>query len=249
MGRSDADLDAIYQGHGARLVALPDCLTELPSVDGMSLLPAGAKFYVRHFQREVVCGLYSGRVVRHDDAGLLAWVAKGSRHWFPYMPDGRIMRDTPLPQWHGAAWVWTPWVAPRDMLTWQPPDTPYSVHFWFEEGKFTNYYVNFGGPAVVWREGELSGVDTEDWDLDMLVDPDLTWRYKDEEDLLIRSQWPDLYWVDDPARVYDVARTVVALVEAGAFPFDGTWRDFSPPATGPIVDTTLPPGWDRPRHH
>ena len=206
----------------------------------------GKRFYVRHFQREVVCGLYVGQVVRHDGDGLLVWTPRGSRHWFPYMPDGRIMRQTPLPEWHAAVtdWIWTPWPAPRDVLAWYPPQAPYSVQFWFDEGAFTNYYVNLGGPTVVWPKG----ADTEDWDLDILVDPDLSWRYKDEEDLLVRSQWPQFYWVDDPARVYDVAGGVVALVDAGVFPFDGTGRDFPPPTTRPIVDPALPAGWDRPRH-
>jgi hypothetical protein len=213
----------------------------------MVRLPIGERFYVRHFQREVVCGLYVGEVVRHDDDGLLVWTPRGSRYWFPYMPDGRIMRQTPLPQWQAAAadWVWTPWTNPRSVLAWYPPKVPYSVMLWFDEEKFTNYYVNLGGPTVVWD----GGADTEDWDLDILVDPDLSWRYKDEEDLKARSQWPDLYWVDDPTRVYDAARDAVSLVESGAFPFDGTWRDFAAGARArPIVDPALPPGWDRPRH-
>lgn len=36
------------------------------------------------------------------------------------------------------------------------------------------------------------------------------------------------------------------MVEAGAFPFDGTWCDFRPdPAWA--VPAELPAGWDRPR--
>ena len=163
------------------------------------------------------------------------------------MPDGRIMRQTPLPEWQAAVadWVWTPWTNPRSVLAWYPPKAPYAVLLWFDGATFTNYYVNLGGPAVVWD----AGADTEDWDLDILADPDLSWRYKDEEDLLARSQWPQLYWVDDPVRVYDAAREAVALIESGAFPFDGTWRDFAAGADPtPIVDASLPPGWDQPRH-
>ena len=38
---------------------------------------------------------------------------------------------------------------------------------------------------------------------------------------------------------------MIALAEAGEFPFDGTWCDFTPPADW-TTPAGLPPGWDRP---
>jgi hypothetical protein len=215
----------------------------------MSRLPAGEKLYVRHFQREVVCGLYVGQVVRHDDDGLLMWTPQRSHHWFPFMPDGRPMRGTPLPEWHGAAWVWQPVVSRRSVLRWYPPTAPYSIEAWFDGDVLSNYYANLGGPAAVWCDADGHGADTEDWDLDVWIDPDLSWRLKDEQDIRERSGWPELYWVDDPAQVYEVGLEIVAQVEARAFPFDGSWRDFASGHTAePLIDPALPPGWDRPRH-
>ena len=43
-----------------------------------------------------------------------------------------------------------------------------------------------------------------------------------------------MYWVDDEAAVWAEGRRVVELIEAGAFPFDGTRTDFRP---DPTVDT------------
>ena len=98
-------------------------------------------------------------------------------------------------------------------------------------------------------DGRPDQVRFEGRDLDVWIEPDLTWSYKDEDELRTRAQWPDLYWVDDPARVYETAREVVALVEAREFPFDGSWLHATPdPAPAPIIDATLPAGWDRPRH-
>lgn len=41
---------------------------------------------------------------------------------------------------------------------------------------------------------------------------------------------------------------MIALAEAGAFPFDGTWLDFRPDPAWPPIPPDLPDGWDRPRH-
>ena len=200
-------------------------------------LPIGGSCYLRHFQRETISGLYPARVVWHDDDGLLLWTPQSSRYWFPYMPDGRMMRDTPLPEWHGAEKVWRPYEVPHAVLGWHARGVPYSVLLFFRDGAFANYYVNIQEPTVAWHDGELFGADTEDWDLDVLVDPDLTWRLKDVDELETRMRWPDLYWVADPRRVHGIVAEVVAVVEAGAFPFDGTWRDFTPdPQWSPIVD-------------
>ncbi|MET0422634.1 MAG: DUF402 domain-containing protein, partial [Actinoplanes sp.] len=87
------------------------------------------------------------------------------------------------------------------------------------------------------------------WDLDVWIAPDRTWRWKDEQDLADRLAFPGQYWVDDPRRVREAGAEVVALVESGAFPFDGTSCDFRPdPDWNPVVADAPPRGWDRPRH-
>jgi arginyl-tRNA synthetase len=49
----------------------------------------------------------------------------------------------------------------------------------------------------------------------------------------------------DEAAVREEGLRVVKEIEAGAFPFDGTWTDFTPDPSWPVPDQ-LPPGWDRP---
>ncbi len=86
-----------------------------------------------------------------------------------------------------------------------------------------------------------------DWDLDVVIQPDRTWRWKDEEEFVERLRDPELYWVDDEERVRQAGRQVIELAEEGVFPFDGTWCDFDPPAHwGPLQSEQPPRGWDRP---
>jgi hypothetical protein len=83
----------------------------------------------------------------------------------------------------------------------------------------------------VWRRRAVAYLDTVDWDLDIWVQPDRTWTWKDEDLFVERLAHADAYWVDDEPRVRRAGAAVVALVEAGAFPFDGTWCDFSEPTS------------------
>nr|BFE67890.1 hypothetical protein GCM10020092_011910 [Actinoplanes digitatis] len=78
-------------------------------------------------------------------------------------------------------------------------------------------------------------MDTRDQSLDVLVGADRGWRLKDEEDLAAL----------DPAEAAAVRAEggrVTGLVDAAAFPFDGSRLDFRPP--GDWTPATLPPWWD-----
>jgi hypothetical protein len=84
-----------------------------------------------------------------------------------------------------------------------------------------------------------------DQDLDIWVTPDRSWRWKDEAEFAERLGFPENYWVSDEAAVRAEGRRVVKLIEAGEFPFDGTWCDFAPDPQW-TVPAQLPAGWDRP---
>jgi hypothetical protein len=91
----------------------------------------------------------------------------------------------------------------------------------------------------------VAGVDTVDQDLDIVVSPDRTWQWKDEEEFAERLALPDRYWVPDEDAVWAEGRRVIKRIEAGEFPFDGTWTDFVPDPSWPVPHT-LPAGWTRP---
>ena len=187
------------------------------------------------------------RVVSDDERGLLLWLARGSAVANEVTADGRGMRAMPFPEWLGSAYrlqVGT-WQGPG-VLKLLPPDAAHSV-WWFRDdaGAFTAWYVNLEEPGVRWDDGAVAGVDVVDQDLDIVVRPDLSWEWKDEDEFADRLAFPADYWVTDEAAVRAEGERLVKRIEAGEFPFDGTWTDFAPDPSW-AVPTSLPGGWDRP---
>ncbi|SDT27442.1 DUF402 domain-containing protein [Actinoplanes derwentensis] len=208
----------------------------------------GEVVYLRHWQRDRLGMVVPQRVVEDRGDAVVLWVAAGTRGWHFNMPDGRGITATPLPEWSSSERVPAPHTIGHGALTWVPRGRDYSIRWFFTpEGHFYRWYGNLEAPSVTWRDGDLAGVDTTDWDLDVVIDPDRTWRWKDEEEFADRLAMPDSYWVDDEDRVRRAGKEIVALVEAGAFPFDGTWCDFTPDPSWPATPGDLPPGWDRGR--
>jgi hypothetical protein len=231
-------------------------------------LARGRVLVRRHFQRAgQLCRVWAGHVAADDERGLWLWIASGSVSVELRAADGRTIRDMPFAEWGYVHKVLceVPWRG--DVLMLHPPNAEYSVWFFFEpDGTFRNWYVNLERPTVRWEDGAwddgawddgvwddgawdgggLAGVDTSDHDLDIVVEPDRTWRWKDEEEFAEHLRHPDVYWVSDPDAVRAAGERVVKLVEVGEFPFDGTGTDFRPPADWP-VPAAMPAGWDRPR--
>ena len=186
------------------------------------------------------------RVVSDDERGLLVWLERGTRVINEVAADGRGMRAMPFSEWVGLDYRLHQgtWQGPG-VLKFMPPGEAHSV-WWFrdDQGRFTGWYVNLEAPVIRWDDGGVAGVDMVDQDLDIMVAPDRTWRWKDEDEFAERLAFPGHYWVPDPDAVWAEGRRVVKQIEAGEFPFDGTWTDFTPdPSWGPGV---LEPGWDRP---
>ncbi len=191
--------------------------------------------------------VHPGRVISDDERGLLIWVARGSVVAVERSLDGRGPRDFPFADWMAQAREprTARWNGPG-VLRFFPPGENHSVWFFRDdEGAFTEYYVNLEESAVRWDDGGAAGIDVIDQDLDIVARADGTWRWKDEDEFAERLARPDLYWVPDEAAVWAEGRRVIKRIEAGAFPFDGTWCDFRPdPSWEP--PTELPKGWDRP---
>ncbi|MEV0902454.1 DUF402 domain-containing protein [Actinoplanes sp. NPDC049802] len=207
----------------------------------------GETVYLRHAQRDQVGLLLPLRVVEDRGDAVVLWAPAGTRGWHANMPDGRTMAQTPLPEWSATPRIPAPHIVDHGVLSWHPRGRDYSIRWFYRtDGTFYRWYANLEAPPVLWRDGGLAGLDTADWDLDVVIEPDRTWEWKDEEVFRQRLTMPEAYWVDDEERVRRAGEEVIALVEAGAFPFDGTWCDFRPDPAWPSLPTELPPGWDRP---
>ncbi len=211
-------------------------------------LIAGETVYIRHFQRDQLGGLFPLQVVHDRPDGVLLWAPTGTTYWNFDMLDGRTLTQTPLREWTEARRLPVSSTTDHALLSWHPAESDYSIRWFFRpDGQFYAWYANLEAPAVAWRGPGLAGLDTVDWDLDVWIHPDRRWEWKDEELFATRLEIPDAYWVDDADRVRRAGKEVIALVEAGVFPFDGTWCDFQPDPDWPAISRKLPAEWDHPR--
>ncbi len=201
----------------------------------------------RNVRRGRIGWVRPARVVSDDDRGLLLWIARDSAVASEVTEAGLGMRAMPFAEWVVSTYRLATgrWQGPP-LLKFLPTGAAHSV-WWFRDthGRFAHWYVNLEEPGVRWDDGHLAGVDVVDQDLDVLVHPDGRWEWKDEDEFTERLDFPEHYWVTDARAVRAEGERVIALAEAGAFPFDGTWCDFVPPADWTTA-RELPPGWDRP---
>jgi len=120
------------------------------------------------------------------------------------------------------------------------PEKYYStLLFWNHESNlFLGYYINFQLPF----KRNLLSIDTLDLELDIDIQPDLSFAWKDVDDYergietgIILPEWVD---------AIEVAKTeVLDLLEKRKYPFDGSWLGWIPDPNWPAP--TLPPNWDK----
>jgi hypothetical protein len=86
------------------------------------------------------------------------------------------------------------------------------------------------------------GIVTFDRSLDIVIDPDRRWRWKDEDHFehIQRFGWIS---AQHAAELRSVGLEVIADVEAGRPPFDDAWIDFAPDLAWPSPE--LPDDWSR----
>ena len=126
-----------------------------------------------------------------------------------------------------------------NVLILTPPETRHAVWWFFAaDGTFDGWYVNLQSPAMRWWGGQ----DIRDHALDIVVGPDRTWQWKDEDEFADRIGHPWFWTEAQAAEIRAEGERVVEQIEAGAYPFDGTFVDFRP-GTPATVD--MPWWWDQ----
>ena len=154
---------------------------------------AGRQVLYRNIDGPRLASVRPCRVISDDDRGLLLWLARGSAVLVEQATDGRGIRDMPFPEWveldHEV--VPTVWQGPG-LLKFIPPEADHSIWFFRDDaGNFTNWYANLEYRALRWDDGSTAGVDVIDQDLDVVVQPDRSWAWKDEDEFterLVRSE-------------------------------------------------------------
>ncbi|MEU0557791.1 DUF402 domain-containing protein [Dactylosporangium sp. NPDC006015] len=183
-----------------------------------------ADFVRRYFRGPHLVWAKATRLVADDDRGLLLWLPEGAEFACRVDADGRPLRAAPTVEAYGAAPLATRTWRGYDVLLLHPPGAAHSVWWFFAGGEFAGWYVNLESPAV--RRG--GGIDVVDHHLDIDVAPDRRWRWKDEDEFTDCIGRPGFWSAEQAAAIRAEGERVAAAVEAGRFPFDGTWCDFTP---------------------
>ena len=145
-------------------------------------------------------------------------------------------------RWHDVnSNTWTlrefAWQTNRLLMVLEPLKYYSTFYFWdHATNRFLCYYINFQLPY----QRSHCGFDTLDLELDLVVDPAFTWKWKDEDIYHegIRAGCIQQHWVEAIDRAQ---QEVFARLQARCYPLDGAWIDWRPnPAWNPPV---LPTGW------
>ena len=120
------------------------------------------------------------------------------------------------------------------------PNTYYSTMFFWraDSNDFLLYYINFQLPF----QRSHCGIDTLDLDLDLIINPDFSFRWKDEDDYqkaidheVIMPEW---------TQAIEIAKKEIFYkLEKRQYPYDGSWLNWMPDPDW--LPPKLPKNWDK----
>jgi hypothetical protein len=163
------------------------------------------------------------RLVEESDDLVVGWTPPGAERWIP-VDDGD--REIRIPQ---DDWRLGVRRTRLHSLVLIRSGRFHSVWLFWEHERFLHWYVNFEEPLGPTR----LGFDYKDWKLDLIVDPDGTRRWKDEDEL----EDADRQGIVDADTVWGEAERVVADP-----PWPTGWEDWRPDPSWPVP--RFPNGWD-----
>ena len=121
----------------------------------------------------------------------------------------------------------------------QPEKFYSTILFWnVESNEFLCHYINFQLPF----QRKSAVVDTLDLDLDLIINPDYTYEWKDIDDYQKAIAHGGILpeWIQG---IEDAKPEVFDMLNRRQYPFDGSWLDWLPnPAWSPPMLST---NWDK----
>lgn len=176
--------------------------------------------------------IWRGRVWRAQAFRLLEESSERIALWSPaeapvFLPTDSEGRRLRIP---AEGWTLEQTAAGRESLCLARPRESHSIWlFWDDEQRFSHWYVNLEEPL---RRTPI-GFDTFDHKLDLIVQPNGSWRWKDEDELEEAARRGIL----DAAEVRAEGERVLA-----AWPFPTGWEDWRPDPAWPAPQ--LLSGWE-----
>jgi hypothetical protein len=181
----------------------------------------------RYLRGDYVTWAQAVSVVSDDDSGLLLWIPQGSGFACRESPAGERLREVPLEAYASSSLVLDKWRHTSCLILIRP-QVRHSVWWMFRDGRFDGWYVNLEEPARRWSARDVTGIDTIDHGLDVVVSADRRWRWKDEQDFTDYVGEPGYWSAEEAGRIRAEGSAAIATLAAGGFPFDGRWCDFRP---------------------
>jgi hypothetical protein len=129
------------------------------------------------------------------------------------------------------------WTTHHVLIEVRPGDAFDIRHFWAEDWSFRGWYVNLQQPVARVR----TGFDTADHVLDIWVDPDGTWRWKDEHEMA-EAVRIGRFGTEEAATIRQAGESVIPRIETRQPPFDGSLVSWRPDPAWSLP--SLPGNWN-----
>src|SRR5215510_2774702 len=116
------------------------------------------------------------------------------------------------------------WRTNRLLILLQPNNFYSTMYFWDDAtNEFLCYYMNFQLPF----RRSISGIDTLDLDLDLIINPDFSFEWKDEKDyqMAIEHEIISPEWIQG---IDNAKSDIFDRFEKRQYPYDGSWLAWMP---------------------
>lgn len=173
---------------------------------------------------------------------VLLWIPQGTRRKLPVTPLHRVdpgdVHSRTIENLHHRDWVLGDHIWDVSSLWILTPDRWHSTWVsWRADDSHLGWYINLQRPM----RRTVVGFEAMDLMLDVVAEPDRSWRWKDREefDEIVRRGIFDRVLAD---RVMSEALAVIDDLEGRRPPFDSDWPSWRPDAAWGVP--SLPDGWD-----
>ncbi len=170
-------------------------------------------------------------VVSDDERSTQLFVRSGTPMRTRCGPDGvPLPRSLPYAERFARPWRLGPSVwSGYHVLMLTPRDAGHSFWAYWDDGwRFHGWYVNLQEPL---RRSRF-GFDTADNVLDLVVRPDLSWQWKDEDELHEAVRL-GRFTASEADGLYEEGARATAAIDARAWPFDRDWSGWRPAPAWP----------------
>lgn len=138
-------------------------------------------------------------------------------------------------------WTLAPftWHTNRALIVFEPQKFYATVYFWnHASDNFIGCYVNFQLPF----QRKPRSLDALDLDLDLVIDPDHSFHWKDIDDYE-KGIETGIILPDWAAEIESAKEDVLHRLEKRSYPFDFSWQNWHPDPGW--ANAALPPDWDK----